>query len=393
VLLPDLVVRSRRVVVDRGTRAAALHVRDGRIIGVLDFEDVPPGCPLDDAGGLVVMPGVVDLHVRAGGRDGTGAGFEAVTRAAAAGGVTTLVDVPVPHAGGAGVSALEARRRAAAGRCFVDVGFWGDLVPHGAPDVARRLAELREAGALGFNCVWPSANARDVPRVSEADLRVWMPALTRLGAMLVADDVPFPLLAQLCREHRTRTHVVHLSSSEGLTPLFQARAAGLPMTAETWPLYLCLVGEDLRARHAAAIWPPVLGREHREFLWAALANGLIQGVASGDAVQVVLSATWTEAAARGYRLEQLVDWLCASPSRLAGLNRKGAIRVGYDADLIAFDPDGSFTFRPTPTDPASIAAFSGRQLLGTVERTYLSGKEVYSRAKGFSLPPRGRLLA
>jgi allantoinase len=306
--------------------------------------------------------------------------------------VTTILDVPAARARIVGVSDLEARRRAAAGRCFVDVGFWAGLVADGEPHLVRRLAELREAGAFGFSCVWPSTNVPDGPRVSEADLRIWMPALTRLGAMLLAADIPFALLAQLCQEHRTRTHIVHLSSSEDLTPLFRARAAGLPITAETWPHYLCLVSEELRARDAAAIWPPVLGREHREFLWAALANGLIQGVASGDAVQLMLPATWTEAAARGYGLNQLVDWLCAGPSRLAGLNRKGVISVGYDADLIVFDPDASLSFRPKSTDPASLVAFKGR-FRGTVERTYLSGIEVYSSTKGFSSAPRGRLIA
>jgi allantoinase len=433
VFLPDLVVRARRVVTDRGTRAAAIHIRDGRIIGVLDFDDIPQGCPLEDAGDAVVMPGVVDTHVHAGDRQGTGAGFETVTRAAASGGVTTIIDMPFPGPATTSVSALEDKRRAAAGRCYVDVGFWGGLVSDNVPDSAHAnapgnahgLAALLEAGVLGFKCVLLPSNVDDFPAVSEAHLRIAMPALTRLGAiLLVHAELPRPkgfrrylgrrpkapeneaiaLLAQLGREYGTRTHVVHLSSYEALTPLYHARAARLPMTAETCPHYLYFVADEFRARHAVRTSPPIRERENREFLWAALANGLIQHVASDHvirsgearcgvpAIQLLLSATWTGASDRGYALEQLADWLCRAPSRLVGLTRKGQINVGYDADLVVFDPDADFAVQPTSTDPPTLPPYGGRRLRGVVERTYVRGREVYTRAGGWTSPPRGKLL-
>ncbi len=446
--LPDLVVRGRRVVTERGTRAAAIHIRKDRIVGVLDFDDVPPGCPLDDVQGAVVMPGIVDTHVHASDRTGSRAGFETVTRTAAAGGVTTVIDMPFPGPAITNVSALELKRRAAAGSCFVDVGFWGGVVP----DNARHLASLFEAGVFGFKCVLLPSGADDFPAVSEAELRIVMPALTRLGAVLLAhaelaspiaeaearqrgkrrwieralklslhphdyttylesrpkaaENEAVALLIQLCGEHGTRTHVVHLSSSDVLTPLFRARSARLPITAETCPHYLVLVADELSTDTGVLTTPPIRERENREFLWAALANGLIQSVASDHAirtgnttdgrcglssVQLLLSATWTGAQGRGYTLNQVADWLCRSPSRFAGLTRKGKIDVGYDADLVVFDADSEFTVARPSAESGELTPYHGRRLRGVVERTYLRGSQIYSCEAGWT-SPQGKLL-
>jgi allantoinase len=446
-VLPDLIVRSRRVVTEKGTRAAAIHIHGERIVGVLDFDDVPDGCPIDDVSDAVVMPGVVDTHVHAGDRGNAGSAVETVTRAAAAGGVTTIVVMPFPGPAITSVPALEATRRAASGRCFVDVGFWGGVVP----DNAREIAALFEAGVFGFKCVLLPTEFDDFAPVSESDLQIVMPALTTLGAvLLVHAELPGPiaeaerqrrtdrpwlararsvlpshryanylasrpkaaeneaveLLTNFCGAHGTRTHVVHLSSSEALTPLFRARASRLPMTAETCPHYLLLVADELRADAAVLTAPPIRERENREFLWAALANGLIQSVASDhafvtrdqprrrcgcDSVQLLLSATWTGAHGRGYTLEQLTDWLCRAPARLAGLHRKGRIDVGYDADLVVFEPDAEFTVEPRSIVSGGPTPYAGRRFRGTVERTYLRGSAIYSRASGWSAS-RGQLL-
>jgi allantoinase len=275
VFLPDLVVRSGRVVTPQGTRPAAIHIRNGRIIGVLPFDDVPPGRSVDEASDAVVMPGVVDTNVHVAGRDGDDR-FDDVTRAAAAGGVTTIVDLP---GGGsrpaATVAALEAKRSAAEGRCFVDVGFSGAIVP----GHERDIAPLADAGVLGFACTLTAQPSAGFPPVSRADLELAMPELTRIGARLLvhaelagpneqaaidqqtrrrwsqripglsrasrryttyletrpkaAENDAVALLIELCRAHRTRAHVLHLSSSDTLEPLFHARTAGVPITAET----------------------------------------------------------------------------------------------------------------------------------------------------------------
>jgi allantoinase len=220
----------------------------------------------------------------------------------------------------------------------------------------------------------------------------------------------------LCREFRTETHIVHLSSSDALTPLFHARSARLPITAETCPHYLSLVADEIAdGATACTCAPPIRERENRELLWAALAGGLIQMVvsdhspppasmtsgASGDfaqawpgipSLELCLPVTWTEARARGYALSQLADWMCRNPARLARLGRKGAIEVGFDADLVVWKPDAAWTVTERPAAGRLASPYVGRQLHGIVERTYLRGVRIFERGLPFATP-RGRLLS
>jgi allantoinase len=419
--LPDLVVRSRRVVLTTAIRPAALHIRGGKIIGVMDFDDVPADCPLDDAAEAVVMPGIVDTHVHVNdpGRAET-EGFEIATRAAAAGGVTTIVIMPDgagPPTRGATAGAdgsratttapvLDERRNAAAGNCFVDVGFWGGIV---SGNVAG-LGALAADHVLGFT--WDVA----------VDIRPAIPAVAKLGLPLLVHAVlPGPLeraaaaarthrgwisrlvgadpyrgtyaaylaarpreaenegiavAIDLCRASGVRTHILHLSSSDALTPLYHARASRLPISVETCPHYLTVVAEDIPdGATAFECDPPIRERENREYLWASLAGGLIQMVVSDhphvSSLHLAPAATWIEAKARGYTLNQLVDWMCRAPARLAGLDRKGAIDVGFDADLAFWNPERG-------TDEV-------------VERTYLRGTRIYERGKPMTAP-KGNLL-
>ena len=441
--LPDLVVRGRRIVTPRGIQPAAIHVRDGRIIGVLDVDDVPAGCTVDDAGDCAVLPGLVDtlVHVRDHGESAADA-FARTTRAAAAGGVTTIVAMPfdggVPTTSAA---ALESTCRAAQGHCLVDVGFWGGVVP----DNPRELEPLFQAGALGFSCGLISAGDDACVPVSEAELRAATPPLARLGApLLVHAELPaaidragaqrqaartwidrlpaFPsparryttylnsrpkaaeneavaMLIQLCRESGVPIHVAPLSSSDALTPIFHARSARLPISATTCPHYLFFVADEVpdgAIEYTCA--PPIRERENREFLWAALAGGLIQAVATdhrpgpgssgrrnflqargGNAsLQLSLSIIWTEASARAYTLEQVARWMCSAPAHLAGLDRKGSIDVGYDADLVVFDSEAPFTVERESVVPrAGVTPYQGRRFRGVVRRTYLRGARVY----------------
>jgi len=392
--LPDLVVRSRHTVLPTAIRPAALHIRHGKIIGIMDFDDVPDGCPVDDAANAVLMPGAVDTHVHAAG------GFEMATRAAAAGGVTTIVVMPD------GATGLHERRTAAGGDCFVDLGFWGALVPGNVAD----LDALASDSVLGFTCE------------IAADIRPALPLVAKLGLPLLVHAVlPGPIeraaaaarasrgwfsrlvgararsrtyaaylaahpreaenegiaaAIDLCRAHRVRMHILHLSSSDALTPLYHARASRLPISVETCPHYLTVVADEI-PDGSTALWcdPPIRERENREYLWASLAGGLIQMVVSDhphvSSLQLGLATTWTEAKARGYSLNQLVEWMCRAPARLAGLDRKGAIEVGFDADLTVCNPDGA------------AEAF--------VERTYLRGACIYERGAPMSAP-KGNVL-
>ena len=370
--LPDLVVRSRRTVLGTAVRPAAIHIRHGKIIGVMDFDDVPEGCPIDDAADAVVMPGVVDTHVHVSepGRTERGQGFEAATRAAAAGGVTTIVDMSA--------ATVDEKRKTADGKCFVDVGFWGGLVPGTVADPGALAADR----VLGFTC--------DVA----ADIRPALPIVAKLGLPLLIHAVlPGPgdraaaaaranrgwfsrlvgaapdsrkyatylaahpregenegiaAAIELCRASRVRAHILHLSSSDALTPLYHARASRLPISVETCPHYLTFVADEIPdGATAFRCEPPIRERENREYLWASLAGGLIQMVVSNHphvtSLDLSLPATWVEASARGYSLNQLVEWMCRAPARLAGLGRKGAIDVGFDADLAVWNPDLEFT--------------------------------------------------
>jgi allantoinase len=349
VFLPDIVIRSRRVVTPRGTRPAAVHIRQGKIIGVVGPDEVPADCAIDEAGEAAVLPGLVDACARLPG------GAARATQAAAAGGVTTVVAVSPALDGNSSNDTYA-----------VDVGFWG----HASAANIGDLPAVAETGVLGFVC-GPEP---------EADLRVIMSAVRRLNGLLMVSGVSetgqtavrlqSDTVIRVCGELRTRTHLTEISPSTDLAPIFHARAARLPLTAQTSPRALVLADSDLE-------------REDRELLWAALAGGVVQTIASDRGpLQFGLSATWTEARARGYTLEQIAQWMSHAPARLLGLDRKGAIDVGYDADLVVFDAAAAIKPALTP--------YLGRTVHGRVERTYLRGARVYDGAT-FS-PPCGKLL-
>jgi len=406
--LPDLIHRSQRTPQPAANRPAALHIRHGKIIGVMDFDDVPGGCPTDDAANAVLMPGAVDTHVH------VAEGFETTTRAAAAGGVTTIVVMPDETGAEAGPPARQPRwsakagspMRPAGGTCFVDVGFWGGIDPGNVAGIDALAAD----GVLGFTCDVATNIRPALPVVAKLGLpllvhavlpgpseraaatarasRGWIsrlvgaaPDSSKYATYLAAhpkeaENEAIAVAIDLCRTFRVRMHILHLSSSDALTPLYHARASRLPISAETCPHYLTVVAEEIPDGATAFLCdPPIRERENREYLWASLAGGLIEMVVSDhphvSSLQVGLAATWTEAKARGYTLNQLVDWMCRAPARLARLERKGAIEVGFDADLTICNPD------------ATADAF--------VERTYLRGARVYERGKPMGLPT-GQLL-
>jgi len=319
---PDLVVRSRRVVSEHGVRAAAIHIRHEKIVGVLDYDNVPADCPVDDVGDAAVLPGVIDIQTHA-------KADEVMTRAAAAGGVTTIVD---------------------AGAC-----------------VARIVHAMLPAPETVWSW-WPRSYAAFLdahPKSIENDA---------VAAVLEA-----------CRQSRTPTHIVCLSSSDVLAPLFHARAAQVPVSASTCPHYLYLAAEELTGssrRYRCA--PPIRGRENRELLWAAVAGGLVEAITSGGPTPADLSlpVTWTVMHGRGGTLERLARAMCRVPAQLAGLTRKGRIDVGYDADLAVFHPDEEFVADAPRhrTDPEALS-YAGRRLRGVVDRTYVRGVPICLRKR------------
>ena len=442
--MPDLAVVSRRVVTPDGVRDGAVLVEGGRIAGVVERSAVPPGCPVLDATDRVVMPGLVDAHVHLNEPGRTEwEGFETATHAAAAGGVTTLVDMPLNCIPATTTAvALETKLLAARSRLSVDCGFWGGVVPGNASELDR----MADAGVAGFKAFLVPSGVDEFPHVDERDLRAALPILARRGLpLLVHAELPGPvpseagdprlyssylasrppsweneairLLARLGRETGGRIHVVHLSSSGALPILAEARASGLPLTVETCPHYLFFAAEDVPVgRTEFKCSPPIRERANRERLWAGLADGTIdmvvsdhspclpelKGLEAGDfleawggiaSLQFRLPVVWTEARRRGFGLRELTRWLCRGPAELAGLGaRKGGLEPGQDADLVVFDPEATLAVEPAVVRHRhAITPYRGQRLLGVVLTTLLRGAVVYDRGD-FPSAPRGEAL-
>lgn len=441
----ELVIRSRRVVTPEGVRPASLRIRDGKISGVDGEDSTAAGTRILDFGDAVVMPGLVDTHVHVNEPGRTDwEGFETATRAAAAGGVTTLIDMPlnsIPPTTTAG--GLEEKRRSAAGRCFVDVGFWGGLVPGNTSE----LSELRAAGVFGFKAFLVPSGVSEFPEVSEKDLAGAMPILAQSGALLlahaelpdridsgwkgdgrsypaylasrpgVAESAAVRLLARLCRETGCRVHVLHLSSADAVEPLVQARREGLPMTAETCPHYLFFASEEVPdGATPFKCAPPIREAANRARLWEALAAGAVgmivsdhspappakKMIDSGDfreawggiaSLELTLAATWTAASQRGFGIADVAEWMCQAPAILSGLGlRKGTFAPGADADIVVWAPEESYEVVPARLHQRhKLTPYAGRTLKGPVLATFLRGERIYDRG-AFPAGPIGELL-
>ncbi len=436
----SLVVRARRVVLPAGERAAAVHTEHGRITAVTAFADVPSSA-VTLADDEVLLPGLVDSHVHVNEPGRTEwEGFASATRAAIAGGVTTIVDMPLNSIPATTtVEALHVKREAARGQVAADVAFWGGAVP-GNVD---QLRPLHEAGVVGFKCFLLDSGVPEFPPLDDAGLRAALAELAGFDGLLIAHaedaDVisaaPEPSgpsyaaflasrpgaaeesavgrLTAAARDTGAKVHVVHLADADAVPILRGARADGVRITVETCPHYLTFAAEEVPdGATAFKCCPPIREAAHREALWAALTGGdgtppVIDMVVSdhspctpelkrldvGDfgeawggiaSLQVALPVVWSGARARGAGLDHVVRWMSEAPAALAGLPRKGAIAVGKDADLVAFAPEQRWTVgaleHRNPVTP-----YSNRELHGVVRRTWLGGRPAAGE-------PIGRLL-
>ena len=428
------VLTSRRVLTDAGVREAAVVVREGRVEAVVEPGQVPAGLPVTNVGEQVVMPGVVDCHAHINEPGRTEwEGFETATRAAAAGGISTVVDMPLNSIPATTtLQALRTKAAAAEGRCAIDYGFWGGVIPGNAGE----LEGMIDAGVTGFKCFLIHSGVDEFPHVTREDLDKAMPILARRGVPLIAhaeltahegaptgdtrtyrsylesrprkwEDDAIRMLIELCREHGCRVHIVHLSSSDALPDIAAAKREGLPFTVETCPHYLTFDAEHIPdgATHLKCA-PPIREAENREKLWDGLARGTIDMVVSdhspctpalkhqerGDfaaawggiaSLQFSLPAVWTGMRARGHGLEALARWMCRNPARLIGLEGvKGSLTPGTDADMVVFDPEALFIPEPSRVlHRHPLTPYVGRSLLGVVERTYVRGVAVYTRSE------------
>lgn len=447
--LPDLIVRGKRVITPDGERAAAIQIRGGVITAVTAYGDIPNGVAVRDAENSIVMPGLFDTHVHINEPGRTEwEGFSTATRAAAAGGITTLIEMPLNSIPATTRAAgYREKLAAAAGKLWVDTGFWGGVVPGNAAE----LAALWEAGVFGFKCFLVPSGVDEFADVAETDLRAALPILAELGApLLVHAEAPGPiaqaagkisrsnprqyvtwldsrppaaeteaieLLLRLSREFGARIHIVHLSSSEAIAMLQNAKSDGCAITVETCPHYLTFAAEEIAdGATEFKCAPPIRERENREKLWAALVDGTIDFIATdhspcppamklpdaGDfmrawggiaGLELSLPAVWTEASSRGYAVPQIAKWMCSGPARLAGLEkRKGAISVGYDADLVIWNPEAKFLVDSAQLHQRhKVTPYAGRKLSGVVETTFLRGRKIFDKGE-FSPSPVGQFL-
>jgi allantoinase len=430
-----MILRSRNVV---GYGAASIHIEGEKIAAIRDYDDVsggggalaaavPARAPAPpprvvDYGDLVLMPGIVDSHVHVNEPGRTEwEGFDTATRAAAAGGVTTIVDMPlnsIPPT--TSVEALRIKAEAMRGQIRVDVGLWGGAVPGNAGELRKMI----EAGALGFKCFLVDSGVPEFGWLDERGLEEALEALAGTNRPLLvhaelgqhlhdvagdprsyaryldsrpksAENAAIELVAKLAGE--THAHIVHLSSADALPFI------GGNVTAETTPHYLYFASEDIpdgAPEYKCA--PPIRERDNREKLWRALHERRLLAIVSdhspctpqlkrldsGDvehawggiaSLQFSLPVVWTSARRRGFTLRDLTTFLCEGPAQLASLgHRKGRLAPGYDADIIAFDPDAAFVVRESIVQHRhKVTPYAGEELNGVVRATYVRGKKVW----------------
>jgi allantoinase len=440
---------SRRVVTSEGIRPGGVLV-DGEVIrNIVTLDQIPSEAKIVDFGEAAILPGLIDAHVHINDPGRTEwEGFETATRAAAAGGFTCVVDMPlncVPAT--TSVAALEAKRAAAKGRCWVDWAAWGGVVADNQPNITK----LAGAGVRGFKCFLVHPGIDEFTMVTEQQLREALPHIAETGLPLLvhaelpnyidaatrkleqADWTEYPtylqsrpeeselsaikLLISLCREYGFRLHIVHLAASQALPTLRFARLEGLPVSVETCPHYLHFQAEAIsRGATQFKCAPPVRSAENREKLWSALADGTIDQVATDHSpcppemkrfaegnfqtawggipgLSVALPVIYTEARARGFSLTDIARWMAEAPAKLVGCQlQKGKIATAYDADLVIFDEDSEFLVTPERLHHRHpVSPYLGEKLQGEVKATYVRGRLVFAD-NGFHGRPAGREL-
>jgi allantoinase len=428
----NLVIHSANTITPQGIKDVYVLIENGIIAEVVEQKPEGLNCEIVEAGEKILMAGVVDTHVHINepGRSDW-EGFDTATKAAIAGGVTTLVDMPLNSSPvTTNVQALKEKLASAKGKLHTNVGFWGGVIPGNA----NEIEPLIENGVLGFKAFLTHSGIDEFPNVTEDDLRKVMPIIAKYDLPLLVhcelsddssqmtgdgrsyqnylasrpkkwEDDAIALMIRLCGEFNCRTHIVHLSSAGSIGQISKAKQCGLPLTVETAQHYLYFNAEyipDGKTQYKCA--PPVREKQNNEMLWQALKDGIIdfvatdhspappemKEIASGDlmkawggiaSIQFALPVLWTAARQHGCSVEDISKWLCNNPSQLIRKS-KGKIQKGFDADLIIWDSTASFTVTENIIHHRhKITPYLGETLFGVVAQTYLAGKKVYDNGK------------
>lgn len=437
----DVVIRARRAVVDGQERGVTVSLSGGRVVAIDPYDAQVEGARVVElADDEVLLPGLVDAHVHVNEPGRTDwEGFASATRAAAAGGVTTIIDMPlnsIPPT--VTVAALEEKQSVARDQSYVDVGFWGGAVPGNLPD----LRPLHDAGVFGFKCFLLHSGVDEFPHLSSEELREALAeAATFDGLVIVhaedaqtiesapdphgvgyagflgsrpkeAEERAITQVVEAARETGARAHILHLSDADALPLIAGARADGVRVSVETCPHYLTLEAEEIPdGATQFKCCPPIREHDNRDRLWAGLEDGTIATIVSdhspcttelkrfdsgdfGEAwggiagLQLGLPAIWTEARTRGHSLVDVVRWMGEGPADQVGLTGRGRIAVGGPGDLVVFAPDEWFTVDVSTLQHKNpVSAYAGRSLSGVVRQTWLHGIPV-----DLDADPRGQLL-
>ncbi len=419
-------IAARRTFVDGAFRPATVTIEDGRIRRVAPFSESAHVVVPD---GQVLLPGLVDAHVHLNDPGRTAwEGAATGTAAAAAGGVTTIVEMPlnsIPVT--TSPAALEAKRRALAGRMAVDVAFWGGAVPENL----GALAQLLQAGVVGVKCFLAPSGIDEFGHLDAAQLEAALAELAAAGGLLIAHaeldellgEASGPVFAdfvasrppraeaeavrrvvEAARRTGARAHIVHVSAAESVDLLRRAKADGVAVTAETCPHYLALSADEIPDGEGRfKCCPPIRERAHQDALWRGVLDGTIDAIVSDHSpataelkgerdlgvawggiagVQTGLAAVWTEARRREIPLERILPAFTTGPARVAGLDR-GEIRAGAPAHLAVFAPgDERILAADELLYRNRISPWIGRPLAGAVSETYLHGARIFASGRG-----------